>query len=1201
MFLELLKFEWRYHARKPVFFLAVAAFMFFGAMLSLNGMRLPVVHMNSPYMIGYNLGILSMGIIFIVTIFGASGLLRDVDYKMQEMIYASPVDKFNYLFSRFVGVFLISLLAFGGGALGILVSSFMPGLDIADLGPMTFGKYIWHFLVLGVPNVLLCVSIIFTLAILTRNKIAIYIGGLFVYVLYVMGSAYSNAPWFANATPATAEAMALAAKLDPLGISAYFEQTRYWTAEERNANLTSLEGNFLFNRVFWTALALLLWLGVYQLFSFRTIRQKVKKQKKQNLETTPVLVYQPQPVKTDTSSYRWRTFLTLVKIELSTIIRSLPFLILMLLWIIVVGSEIFNAVSETARSPATYPLTGRIIAYIMDAIPFFGILVILFYSSEQIWRNRSLQFDELENTTPVKNLIVFLAKYFTLAIIPMLLILMSIVIGIIIQISKGYFDFEIPLYLSLFYYSGLPFLLIAVLALCLQSLVPHKYLGLTLTALVLLFFSSRLGGLVGIRHTLLRFAQPLLEVEYSYMNGFGAYAQAFNWRMLYWSALAGCLALLTYGLWQRGKTTKLSERFRLLNYHLGKQGLFLLLLFFILFIGSGSYIFYQTNILNVYTTSEQRENWRQEYELKYKQFETLTQPTIIDVIAHVDLFPKENRYTVKGQYKIENQSNRPIDSVLIFLSQVSNLESVAIVNAEIVESDEHFGHYWLKFTKPLEADATTSMDFEFSSQWSGFSGHTPFNSIIDNGSFMRISRYFPVFGYQEALELSNTETRRRRKLPVQGNDVVSLEEWQREREDSVAYTYPFINFETVVSTHEDQVVVAPGNLIKNWTEHNRNYFHYKMDRPIPFRFAFASADFSIKKEHYRGIDVELYYHPRHDFNIDYMLQSIKNAFDYCIDEFGLYPYTHFRFVEVSQFTQGFAATAYPNTIFTIENWGFIADLRYRKHRMVQELIAHELSHQWWGGQIRPENIEGATVLTETLAQYTEFMVLEKALGKHHVVQGLNTEMDLYLSQRGFEKENPLHRVNFQPHVAYNKGSKIMYALKDLIGEEAINLALRHLIRDFAYPKTPPSTDDLLQALYRVSATEYHELINDWMKKIIVYDLKMEAVDIQPLKDGRYQLNLKIHTKKIEDDGWGKETLMPINEKFTIGVFTGHPNRSFNQENILYLEKHHFSQETTSLSITVDQKPAYVGIDPYIVMIDKDRMDNSVKVEVASGE
>ena len=67
---------------------------------------------------------------------------------------------------------------------------------------------------------------------------------------------------------------------------------------------------------------------------------------------------------------------------------------------------------------------------------------------------------------------------------------------------------------------------------------------------------------------------------------------------------------------------------------------------------------------------------------------------------------------------------------------------------------------------------------------------------------------------------------------------------------------------------------------------------------------------------------------------------------------------------------------FANTIFTIENWGFIADLRNKEHRMVQELIAHELSHQWWGGQIRPENIEGAIVLTETLAQYTEFMVLD---------------------------------------------------------------------------------------------------------------------------------------------------------------------------------------------------------------------------------
>lgn len=1196
MLLQLLKFEWEYHSRKPVFFLACAAFLFFGCMFSLLGMRLPVVHMNAPYMIGYNLGILSMGIIFVVTIFCATSLLRDVDYRMSEIVYTTPIRKFNYLFSRFLGLFLITLLAFGFAALGNLLGSFMPWIESEDLGPIRIGNYGWNVLLIGIPNVLLCASLIFAIAIWTRNKIAIYLGGLFIYILYVIGSAYSNAPWFANATPATAEAMSLAAKLDPLGISAFFEQTRYWSAEDRNTRLIELQGNFLFNRIFWMFFSLLLLSLVYWRFSFRAIHRKLKKQADLAPELGPPLSYQTISVETQTEKYRWQTFRSLVKIELSIVIRSLPFLIVVILWVMIGGSEIFNAISETARSPASYPLTGKIVAYIMDAIPFFGILVLLFYSNEQIWRNRGLQFDEIENTTPVSNFVFFLSKYCTLAIIPLLLILLSILMGILVQIGKGYFNFEFPIYLSLFYYSGLPLLLVGALALFLQSLIPNRYVGLMLTTLVVLFFSSRLGGLIGIRHTLLRFAQPLLEIEYSYMNGFGQYTYSFLWRMLYWSTLAGCFALLTYGLWQRGTVIPLSQRFRLLHYNLGKWGRLLLLSFLGVFIMSGSYIFYQTNILNTYTNREQRNDWSQEYELKYKRFENLNQPTVTNVIAHVDLFPLENRYQVKGQYIIKNQTDQPLSKVLVFISQQSKLTSISIEGAQLKESNEKFGHYWFNFTKPLEVGKTTEMNFEFTSDWSGFAGHTAFNSIVENGSFMRMSRYFPIFGYQEGIELSNPEIRRRRNLPPQSENLLTLEEWTQQRKDSVPYQYEFINFETIVSTNVDQIAIAPGNLLGNWVEGNRSYYHYKMDRPIPFRFAYASAEYSIKKAHYKGIDIELYYHPKHNFNIDYMLQAIKNAFDYCLEQFGPYPYQHFRFIEVSQFTSGFAATAYPNTIFTIENWGFIADLRRKQHRMVQELIAHELSHQWWGGQIRPENMEGSIVLVETLAQYTEFMILEKVLGKGHAVNGLNTEMDIYLSQRGFEKEIPLHKVNFQPHVAYNKGAKIMYALKELIGEEAMNHALRNLLKQFAYPKTPPSTNDLLNELYKVSPKEYHTLIDDWIKRIVLYDLKIEKADYQQLEDGRYQVNLEILTKKYEDDGWGRETPMQIDESFEIGIFSQNPSHLEEESSILYLQKHRFTQEMTQLSIIIeDQPPAFVGVDPNILMIDKDRMDNIIGI------
>ena len=50
--------------------------------------------------------------------------------------------------------------------------------------------------------------------------------------------------------------------------------------------------------------------------------------------------------------------------------------------------------------------------------------------------------------------------------------------------------------------------------------------------------------------------------------------------------------------------------------------------------------------------------------------------------------------------------------------------------------------------------------------------------------------------------------------------------------------------------------------------------------------------------------------------------------------------------------------------------------------MINELAGHELSHLWWGNsQISPDNREGDIMLTETLAMYTELMLLKKMYGK----------------------------------------------------------------------------------------------------------------------------------------------------------------------------------------------------------------------------
>ena len=80
------------------------------------------------------------------------------------------------------------------------------------------------------------------------------------------------------------------------------------------------------------------------------------------------------------------------------------------------------------------------------------------------------------------------------------------------------------------------------------------------------------------------------------------------------------------------------------------------------------------------------------------------------------------------------------------------------------------------------------------------------------------------------------------------------------------------------------------------------------------------------------------------------------------------------------------------------------------------VTAHELAHQWWGHQVAGGNVQGGTMLVETLAQYSALMVMKQKYGEAKMQRFLQYELDRYLLGRSTEqkKELPLSRVENQP-------------------------------------------------------------------------------------------------------------------------------------------------------------------------------------------
>ncbi|GGG87945.1 hypothetical protein GCM10007415_22340 [Parapedobacter pyrenivorans] len=458
------------------------------------------------------------------------------------------------------------------------------------------------------------------------------------------------------------------------------------------------------------------------------------------------------------------------------------------------------------------------------------------------------------------------------------------------------------------------------------------------------------------------------------------------------------------------------------------------------------------------------------YEKKYRTYQNLPQPTVVAVKTRINLYPSENAYTIDGTYSIKNLTGQPINSILFNFDEALQLKKAVFTfngqPSELKEKTEV-----LTLTTPLAPGNEAKLDFSLRYQWHSVNGHDPMNAIFENGSFMRISRYFPAIGYQSGYEIPENKKDKRVEFGLgEPTGIKKLEAPETNLQD-------FIDLDITVSTTSRQTAIGTGELVKQWKQGDRNYFQYNV-QDIPFRFAVSSAEYAVKKAAHKGIEVKVFYHPSHFENVNRLIEDAKQSLDYCTRNFGDYPFKSVSFVEVSSFTAGFSATAYPSAIFMTENMAFHTNVEANKGQdVINELVAHELSHFWWGNnQISPDDREGAVMLTESLAMYTEMMLYKEKYGEKEMKKRLKIHEQIYQSEKGFSELQPLFKVTSEhTHLSYSKGAIVMVKLSEEIGEQRLNNILKNFMTNYKYPKRATTLDFLKELKQELIPYEYERI------------------------------------------------------------------------------------------------------------------------------
>ena len=1218
MFSTIFKQELKYWFNKPIFYVYAVIFLLLSFLISattagiwdgITGTTGSSQIVNSPINVNGLFNAFTIFIFFLFpSIIGVS-IYRDFKSEMHTILYSYPFSKADYLFAKFFsGIVVVSVIVFGI-AIGMIIGFRFPGTNAAIVGDFNSIPYLQSYLIYILPNVLFFGAVVFAVVTFSRNIAAGFIT--VIILLFVKGAVSSilSAPEYAI----------LLAIVDPFGASAAEYYTKYWTVSEQNELQIPIRELVLYNRLLWLVVSSLIFGLVYKQFKFsqNAITISFRKRKGERLIKTNfsgiTKITLPKVTQDYSFTQNIKTMWRLSNIDFKYIFRSLPFLCILIVGVLLLLGTLFS--SGQIFGTNTLPVTWQMLV----GGDVFSALVLnvctFLYAGILVQRARTARISHLVDSTPIPNWTLLFSKLIALLKMQLVLLAVIMVSGMLFQIYQGYYDFEIGHYLKeLFGLKFLNYLVWAFLAIFIQTLVKNQYLGffiLLIVAIGIPFLS-----LIGIENAVLKYNEGP-GFSYSDMNGYGSALSRYLWYKLYWVLGGSVLLILSTLMWVRGLPNSFAERIYIAKQRFTMAKKISLGLVLTAFLCLGITIFIKTKPDRKNSASKQAELNAVQWEKTYKKYEAYAQPRVVAVNAEVHLFPKKKTYEAAAVFTYVNKTDEAIDSLFLNHNSLESTFEFNKPNTLVVEDTVfHFDVY--SFDERIAPGDSLQLIVHVKSEENTiFQRKSP---IIANGTFISNGAMFPTLGYTSSGELRDNKTRKKYDLAPNNlrphpSDTTALGNTYISKDSD------WIDFEATVSTSEDQIAIAPGYLQKEWVEDSRRYFHYKMDSKILNFYAFNSARYEVKKELWKGISLEIYYHKPHTYNLDRMLKGMKASLSYNANNFSPYTHKQLRIIEFPR-TAGTFAQAFANTIPFSEGFGFIADVDEEDEGGVDYPFAvtvHEVAHQWWAHQVIGADVLGATMLSESMSEYVSLKVLEHQNGKSQMRTFLKKALDGYLLQRTLEtkRENPLMYNDGQGYIHYQKGSMVFYALSDYIGEEKLNGALKKYVEKVKFQEPPYTTSiEMVDYIRAVTPDSLSYVIKDMFETITLYKNRIVEVKSTKLENGSYEVALEFEVSKYRNDEKGKkyygekigDTLRYQTDKMSkpilsvlladyidLAIFSEEEIDGVKKEKQLYFKKHKITQIHNKITLIVAEKPLEVGIDPYNKLIDTKSDDNRRKL------
>jgi len=894
------------------------------------------------------------------------------------------------------------------------------------------------------------------------------------------------------------------------------------------------------------------------------------------------------------SGFALSTFWTRIKFEYLSTVRSTAFIIL-------VGIAL-----------ALFGITLLVVTFMgaSTALP----TSMVFFGSDIMWRDRTINLHGILDATPVRDSSLLFAKWGALALLLLTLIIGLLIAGMIAQLGLGWG--KVPVVPMTFIAIGMisffvGFFFQGMLVMFIQNFMPGRIIGMLVSGAILIgliFFVDQLP----FYHPLMKFGD-VDAGTYSEMAGFLS-PKSFGWEFVYWMGLILILGALSIWVWRRGHEISLTGRLKAIGKRMSLPSIGAAVVGLLAFLGAG-YTGLQSYQDQNYMNSNQLEARQAEFEKLVADIWETPEPRITKVSVEADFYPDRQTAEFRGRYVIDNPHNEPIQYTTVFSGVgPDNISNLNIEGAEIIKGTELADELrnthevlQVKFDPPLAPGE--SREVVFATQFKDAT-LTKESKIARNGTFVNNTDALLVFGNLKAGFMSDPDKRRKYKL---GERV----EWP-DRDDEKARRYNMltgfsgysdtVDFDARICTIESQIPIAPGKFRSETIEDGRRCRDYRSISPIQNFFAFLTAEYEIRTDIWNNpkgddIELEIYFHPAHNFNIDLMFEAMKTSMTVYTETFSPYQYAQLRIMEFPY--EGFAQ-AFAGTVPFSENIGFVQDPGDaedpKRVDYATYVTMHEIGHQWFAHQVIGAYAKGSNLLSEGLTENATMLAYEdhydfaKARRMHE-----ERAIQQYLTFRTIERDDEpvLAEAENQNYLNYNKTSWVFWGMRHMIGNDNIQRAVKRFLIEYHGTKGAPypTTLELIDILKEETAPKYHQLIDDYWNKITFWDFSFPDDIKITAKNNSFTVSIPIKVdKKYASEEDGKETSVTeiddanLNEWVEIGFYTEDPKDDLGA-NPFTTRMVQLSDVESVKNFTLDKRPTHIVLDPKRALIERNVKDN----------